>query len=304
MPRRGVRPTRPVRAHRPRPTRRRRSAPPSSPWSSPWCSPRPPPRAAACAATASRGCASGASTASCSRPRTTRCRRSTPASRSPTGPDIPEQLQLGIRGFLLDTYYAHRQPDGTVVADPGPTPAGGCTSATLASSGPPRSGRPVRAARPRPAQPRSTCSSSTTRTTSRRATSRARSGAAGWRTTSTAARPGRGGRRCARWPGAASRSSSWPSTTPVTALVPRGLPGDPAGDPVHLRRHRPADRPGAVGHELPPEPRGPDRLAVPHEPLVAAVRAEPGDLRGRQRRRDDRGAGRGRAGRSAASCRR
>jgi hypothetical protein len=37
---------------------------------------------------------------------------------------IPEQLRLGIRGFLIDSYYGHRQADGTVVADPGPTPGG------------------------------------------------------------------------------------------------------------------------------------------------------------------------------------
>jgi hypothetical protein len=34
---------------------------------------------------------------------------------------IPDQLRLGIRGLLLDTYYAHRQPDGTVVNDPVPS---------------------------------------------------------------------------------------------------------------------------------------------------------------------------------------
>ena len=31
---------------------------------------------------------------------------------------IPDQLRLGIRGFLIDTYYAHRQPGGAVVIDP------------------------------------------------------------------------------------------------------------------------------------------------------------------------------------------
>jgi hypothetical protein len=35
---------------------------------------------------------------------------------------IPDQLRLGIRGFLIDTYYAHRQPDGVVVNDPVKTP--------------------------------------------------------------------------------------------------------------------------------------------------------------------------------------
>lgn len=34
---------------------------------------------------------------------------------------IPDQLRLGVRGFLLDTYYAHREPNGTVVNDPTPT---------------------------------------------------------------------------------------------------------------------------------------------------------------------------------------
>jgi hypothetical protein len=36
---------------------------------------------------------------------------------------IPQQLTLGIRGFLIDTYEAHRQPDGSVVNDDTPTPA-------------------------------------------------------------------------------------------------------------------------------------------------------------------------------------
>jgi hypothetical protein len=35
---------------------------------------------------------------------------------------IPEQLRAGVRGFLIDTYYAHREPSGTVVADPVRTP--------------------------------------------------------------------------------------------------------------------------------------------------------------------------------------
>lgn len=36
--------------------------------------------------------------------------------------DIPTQLAAGVRGFLLDTYYGHRRPDGVVVTDPTPTP--------------------------------------------------------------------------------------------------------------------------------------------------------------------------------------
>jgi len=35
---------------------------------------------------------------------------------------IPDQLQAGVRGFLIDTYYAHRDANGTVVNDPAPTP--------------------------------------------------------------------------------------------------------------------------------------------------------------------------------------
>jgi hypothetical protein len=35
---------------------------------------------------------------------------------------IPEQLAAGVRGFLIDTYYAHRGPDGQLVTDPAPTP--------------------------------------------------------------------------------------------------------------------------------------------------------------------------------------
>ncbi len=35
---------------------------------------------------------------------------------------IPDQLRQGVRGFLLDTYYAHREPDGSVVNDPAKTP--------------------------------------------------------------------------------------------------------------------------------------------------------------------------------------
>ncbi|HYP47180.1 MAG TPA: hypothetical protein VEQ61_00955 [Thermoleophilaceae bacterium] len=34
---------------------------------------------------------------------------------------IPEQLRQGVRGFLIDTYYAHRTADGTVLADSAPT---------------------------------------------------------------------------------------------------------------------------------------------------------------------------------------
>jgi hypothetical protein len=35
---------------------------------------------------------------------------------------IPDQLRFGIRGFLIDTYYAHRRPGGAVVIDPVKTP--------------------------------------------------------------------------------------------------------------------------------------------------------------------------------------
>ena len=35
---------------------------------------------------------------------------------------IPEQLNAGVRGLLIDTYYAHRGPNGTLVTDPAPTP--------------------------------------------------------------------------------------------------------------------------------------------------------------------------------------
>jgi hypothetical protein len=35
---------------------------------------------------------------------------------------IPGQLRAGIRGFLIDTYYGHRQPDGVVVNDAVKTP--------------------------------------------------------------------------------------------------------------------------------------------------------------------------------------
>jgi hypothetical protein len=35
---------------------------------------------------------------------------------------IPEQLAAGVRGLLIDTYYAHRGPDGQLVTDPAPLP--------------------------------------------------------------------------------------------------------------------------------------------------------------------------------------
>jgi hypothetical protein len=35
---------------------------------------------------------------------------------------IPEQLKAGVRGLLIDTYYAHRGPDGTLVTDTAKTP--------------------------------------------------------------------------------------------------------------------------------------------------------------------------------------
>ena len=35
---------------------------------------------------------------------------------------IPEQLAAGVRGFLIDTYYAHRDSGGALVTDPAPTP--------------------------------------------------------------------------------------------------------------------------------------------------------------------------------------
>lgn len=38
---------------------------------------------------------------------------------------IPEQLNAGVRGLLIDTYYAHRGPNGTLVNDPVPTPQSG-----------------------------------------------------------------------------------------------------------------------------------------------------------------------------------
>jgi hypothetical protein len=33
---------------------------------------------------------------------------------------IPQQLAAGVRGFLIDTYYAHRDANGTLVTDPAP----------------------------------------------------------------------------------------------------------------------------------------------------------------------------------------
>jgi hypothetical protein len=36
---------------------------------------------------------------------------------------IPDQLAAGVRGFLIDTYYAHVEANGTVVADATPTPS-------------------------------------------------------------------------------------------------------------------------------------------------------------------------------------
>jgi hypothetical protein len=36
---------------------------------------------------------------------------------------IPAQLSAGVRGFLIDTYYAHPNADGTLVTDPVPTGA-------------------------------------------------------------------------------------------------------------------------------------------------------------------------------------
>ncbi|MEA2453862.1 MAG: hypothetical protein QOI45_124 [Thermoleophilaceae bacterium] len=36
---------------------------------------------------------------------------------------IPAQLAAGVRGFLIDTYYAHRDANGGLVTDPAPTPA-------------------------------------------------------------------------------------------------------------------------------------------------------------------------------------
>jgi hypothetical protein len=33
---------------------------------------------------------------------------------------IPQQLAAGVRGFLIDTYYAHRDANGTLVTDPTP----------------------------------------------------------------------------------------------------------------------------------------------------------------------------------------
>jgi hypothetical protein len=35
---------------------------------------------------------------------------------------IPEQLAAGVRGLLIDTYYAHRGPDGQLVTDTAPLP--------------------------------------------------------------------------------------------------------------------------------------------------------------------------------------
>ncbi len=35
---------------------------------------------------------------------------------------IPEQLAAGVRGLLIDTYYAHRGPDGQLVTDATPLP--------------------------------------------------------------------------------------------------------------------------------------------------------------------------------------
>ena len=35
---------------------------------------------------------------------------------------IPEQLDAGVRGFLIDTYYAHRDANGALVTDPRPRP--------------------------------------------------------------------------------------------------------------------------------------------------------------------------------------
>ena len=160
--------------------------------------------------------------------------------------------------------------------------AAACTSATSsASSGRRRSStRCARCATTCAATPATSCSS-TTRTTSRRATSPGPCGAAASATTSTAARPGRAGRRCAQM--TRHRQQVVVLAEHDAGDVPwyhEAYTGILQETAVHLRHARPAHRPRAVADELPPEPRRPDRLAVPHEPLVAAARA-----RARRRRR-------------------
>ena len=204
------------------------------------------------------------------------------------------------------TPLGHRQADRTVVARRGRRLAGACTSAhvPLPARGDPARRRPARVAGRRRAATHSTCCSSTTRTTSRRATSPGRA----------AQRPGR--LRLPRRPRPALADPAPDGVAPTAGRAPGrakrprhpvkslGLHRDPAGVNV-----QPRPRPS------PPTPRsgrraaartggGSDRIAVPHEPLVAAARADPGDCSWRSSTRPDRSsAGRAPAGRCAGSCR-
>ena len=85
---------------------RRRARPASSRCSRPVHPPRVRP-----AATATRASATATSTRWCCPPPTTPCRPRRSGWHIPNQQvGIPDQLAQGVRGFLIDTYYAHREP--------------------------------------------------------------------------------------------------------------------------------------------------------------------------------------------------
>ena len=149
---------------------------------------------------------------------------------------IPAQLSAGVRGFLIDIYYAHRGADGKLVTDtdaaagrpPLPLPRG------LLAGGATASIEQLRGVRASCATTRATCSSSSTRTTRGRRTS----------PRGAAQRPAQArlrGASSARLADAAQADQAAapgrdaePGRHRAVPLVPQRLPGAAPGDPLQL----------------------------------------------------------------------
>ena len=196
---------------------------------------------------------------------------------------IPEQLRAGVRGFLIDTYYAHREPSGTVVADPVRTPQSSlyvCHVACQIGATPLQdvltSMRTFLERNPR----------NVLVIVNEDSISAADFAAAiptglrrhVWR-----------GRTGPRWPTLReddpASAASWCCSRSATRAPCPGTTrptGHRPGDRIQLAHRGAADRSGALAGKLRAQPWRHQRVAVPHEPLVAAGGPHSGRLGGRE----------------------
>ncbi len=208
---------------------------------------------------------------------------------------IPEQLAAGVRGFLIDTYYAHRDANGTLVTDTTPTPTSQLYLCHVACS---IGATPLidalrgirRFLRDHPRNVLVFVNEDYTRPEDFARQVRL----------SGLRRHVFGGQLGSRWPTLrkliARRRQVVMLSQGDTGSVRwyhNGYAGLLQETPYNWVTPDLLTEPGELAGELRPQPRRHDRRPVPDEPLVAAGGAQPGHLRDRQR---DRHAGPARPG--------